>query len=139
MLQIMNKTNVFGAVQNSASSSSRISNFTKRFAVLTLLLLTVVLGTRAASYVFYYNGNYMYVNNGSIASTSTFSTACIWEGSNGGKFSNNGYYLVGNNNNNTLSLAKNQNQGTSWTINGNNLYFHSRTQQRLYYYYRGVR
>ncbi len=138
MLQIMKKTNVFGAVQNSASSSSRISNFTKRFAVLTLLLLTFVLGTRAASYVFYYNGNYMYVNNGSIASTSTFSTACIWEGGDGEKFSNNGFYLVGNNNNNTLSLAKNQNQGTSWTINGNNLYFHSRTQSRVNYYYRGV-
>ncbi|MBO5811781.1 MAG: hypothetical protein J6Q97_00995, partial [Bacteroidaceae bacterium] len=62
----MNKTNVFGAVQNSASSSSRISNLTKRLAVLTLLLLTFVLGTRAASYVFYYeatNGTKYYMAN----------------------------------------------------------------------------
>ncbi|MBO5834762.1 MAG: chitobiase/beta-hexosaminidase C-terminal domain-containing protein [Bacteroidales bacterium] len=127
------------SARNFARNSA--NNF-RRIAVLLVLLLSFAFGARAASYVFYYDGNYMYVNNGAIASTPTFSTACIWEGSNGGKFSNNGYYLVGNNNNNTLSLAKNQNQGTSWTINGNNLYFQNRTESAFIgstYFYRGVR
>ncbi|MBQ5573875.1 MAG: hypothetical protein IIU69_06295, partial [Bacteroidaceae bacterium] len=57
----MNKTNVFGAVQNSASSSSRISNFTKRLAVLTLLLLTFVLGARAQSVIM--SGDYFLTHN----------------------------------------------------------------------------
>ncbi|MBO5952151.1 MAG: hypothetical protein J6Q08_05490, partial [Bacteroidaceae bacterium] len=80
----MNKTNVFGAVQNSASSSSRISNFTKRFAVLTLLLLTFVLGTRAADYVISYtNGGttYYLARNGTtgVQRVTTFDpTTCIW-------------------------------------------------------------
>ena len=127
------------SARNFARNSA--NNF-RRITVLLVLLLSFAFGARAASYVFYYNGNYMYVNNGAIASTPTFSTACIWEGSNGGKFSNNGFYLVGNNNNNTLSLANNQNQGTSWTINGNNLYFQNRTQSVFIgsnYFYRGVR
>ena len=80
MLQIMKKTNVFGAVQNSASSSSRITNFTKRFAVLTLLLLTFVLGTRAQNYYVFLNdsGYYLENNNGSPRATTTFSPSCVW-------------------------------------------------------------
>ena len=87
MLQIMNKTNVFGAVQNSASSSSRISNFTKRFAVLTLLLLTFVLGTRAADYVISYtNGGttyYLGMNGNELQAKTTFDVTCVWTCLNG--------------------------------------------------------
>ena len=82
MLQIMNKTNVFGAVQNSASSSSRISNLTKRLAVLTALLLTFVLGARAADYVISYtNGGttyYLGMNGNSLQAKTTFDVTCVW-------------------------------------------------------------
>ena len=106
--------------------------------------MTFALGARAAQYVFYYSGNYMYVNNdGQLASTTTFSTACIWEGTSGNKFyavNSNGrtYYLRYNNG---LTVTNNQNNATNWTVNENNLYFQSRTSGGIMStsYYRSVR
>lgn len=121
MLQIMSKTNVFGAVQNSASSSSRISNFTKRFAVLTLLLLTFVLGARAADYVISYTNDggttyYLGMNGNSLQAKTTFDLTCIWEcrnGNNSPELSNRDSYSLRNKNNNTYYLT------TSCTRSGN--------------------
>ena len=146
MLQIMNKTNVFGVVQNSASSSFRISNFTKRFAVLTLLLLTFVLGTRAADYVISYtNGGttYYLARNGttSVQRVTTFDpTTCIWScssntaGTTAGTLnnSNNGYlfqtvngtrYFL-NAGTNALGLGTNAaaNNYYRWRTNGTYVY-----------------
>lgn len=137
MLQIMNKTNVFGAVQNSASSSSRISNFTKRFAVLTLLLLTFVLGARAAEYVFYNanHGFYLEFNGTNLVRTNTFNpSTCVWTGpadGNSGTFSiksgNSTYYLHYSNG---LTTTTNNNNATAWTIDKNKVYYRS---SRNYY------
>jgi hypothetical protein len=119
MLQIMDKTNVFGAVQNSASSSSRISNFTKRFALLTALLLTVVLGTKAADYVFTYtNGNTTYFLGQSTTPTTSFvPNASIYTGNSGSTFRNaNGYYIRYN-----RGLDISNTTGSNLTITNNNI------------------
>lgn len=159
MLQIMNKTNVFGAVQNSASSSSRISNFTKRFAVLTLLLLTFVLGARAADYVISYtNGGttYYLARNGTtgVQRVTTFDpTTCIWScasntaGTTAGTLNNsntygylfqtvNGtrYFLSAEDDALALvtSASSNNNSFTRWRTNGTYVY-NRYSNSRSYY------
>ncbi|MBO7259899.1 MAG: chitobiase/beta-hexosaminidase C-terminal domain-containing protein, partial [Bacteroidaceae bacterium] len=118
----MNKTNVFGAVQNSASSSSRILNFTKRLTVLTLLLLTFALGVRAADYVFlYYNSSTFHImqhnGSGTISDASTFTYAnCVWSGTSGGPFTNNGYYLYP-----SSSSVEAREQSSDCIISGNTI------------------
>lgn len=146
MLQIMNKTN-------------SISNFTKRFAVLTLLLLTFALGARAAEYVISYtNGGttYYLARNGTtgVQRVTTFDpTTCIWSCS-----SNTAGTIAGTlNNSNTYgylfqtvndtryflsaqvealalvtSASSNNNSFTRWRTNGT--YVYNRYSNRLYYY-----
>ena len=121
MLQIMNKTNVFGAVQNSASSSSSISNFTKRLAVLTLLLLTFVLGARAADYVITYTSGgttyYLGMNGNSLQAKTTFDPTCIWECCNGVdivQLSNRYSYSLRNRNNSEYYLTTSCTQQGNW-------------------------
>lgn len=55
----------------------------------------VLLGSTswAADYVFVSGNNFIYVNNGSLATTTTFSSAVIWSGTSGSTFQNNGRYL----------------------------------------------
>ena len=137
MLQIMKKTNVFGAVQNSASSSSRISNFTKRFAVFTLLLLTFILGVRAAEYVFTYtNGNTTYFLGQSTTPTTSFvPNASIYTGNSGSTFRNaNGYYIRYNN-----GLGINNTSGTNLTITNNNIAYVEEGWWSDTYYYLNIR
>ena len=133
---------------NGSHAAHNVYSPLRRLTLLVTLLMTFALGARAADYVFYYkSGNTTYflanTNNDNTpdAVTSFNPTTCIWEGDNGGKFSNNGRYLVGNNNNNTLTLTNSQNNGTNWTVNGNNLYFQSRRENAMitFYYYRGIR
>ena len=141
------KKNIITIINSTANgrAAHTIPTLMKRITVLLALIVSFAFGARAAQYVFYYSGNYMYVNNnGQLASTTTFSTACIWEGTSGNKFlavNSNGstYYLRYNNG---LTVTTNQNNATNWTVNGNNLYFQSRTSGSSYWptsYYRSVR
>ncbi|MBR4302774.1 MAG: chitobiase/beta-hexosaminidase C-terminal domain-containing protein [Bacteroidaceae bacterium] len=133
----MNKTNVFGAVQNSASSSSRISNFTKRFAVLTLLLLTFVLGARAADYVFTYtNGNNTYFLGESTTPTTSFvPNASIYSGTSGSTFRNAKNVYIRYND----GLAFSTTTGTNLTITNNNIAYVEEGRWGDTYYYLNMR
>lgn len=73
-----------------------------------------------------YNGNYLYVNNnGNLATSTTFDPSYVWEGTNGGSFSNNGRYLRGYGSGNwwnmSYQLEASQNQSSNWSINDNKL------------------
>lgn len=132
MLQFMNKTNVFGAVQNSASSSSRISNFTKRFAVLTLLLLTVVLGARAQSVIM--SGDYFLTHNiegtsVNAAGTTTFNPAtCLWQ------FAQDNYIRPADNNGSAITSNNNYLQYTSLTLGNDGFnWYRARSNENIYH------
>ncbi len=95
-------------------------------------------GTANGTYSFVItNGTYFLANqNGSIKAVTPFDpTTCIWtcSGSSSGTLSNNGYYLYYQNRNG-LSLSKTS--STTWTINGNNVYYESSSWFSYKYYIR---
>lgn len=68
----------------------------QRSLVAIALLVTCMLGVKAEQYVIYYQGGdgtkyYMANVDGTLTSTTTYDAAtCVWEGTSGGTFSNNG-------------------------------------------------
>ncbi len=62
--------------------------------VAILALAMTCSGMWAADYVFMSDSNYIIINNsGAITTTTTFSPSCLWSGTSGGAFTNNGFTL----------------------------------------------
>ena len=66
---------------------------TLRLAMLAVVTMIAALEAKAEDYVFMYNGHYLANNSGQISDVTTFDPAtCIWNGTSGGTFTNQGYY-----------------------------------------------
>lgn len=95
----------------------------------TLLVLTFSVTSRAEDYVFLYrsgnnNNNYAYNilsnNNGSATNTTTFSyNTCVWSGTSGSTFSNNGKYLYWS----SYYTPSLESSGQTLTIGSNRIYY----------------
>lgn len=103
------------------------TNILRRLALMTFLVMGFGVTSRAADYVFLYkNGNnyyFLYNNNGTASSLGYFSySTCVWSGTSGSSFSNNGRYLYPNNGTvisaNTANLTADNNYRISYTTGG---------------------
>ena len=126
----------------------------RKYLLMAALLLTGILPTQAADYVFTYNGGYLAVgNNGAIIYTTTFSPQCVWTCvsntgtlaastlSNTSRFlyttDGNGTrrWLVGSTTNGAAITTTTTAPGTAyWQNNNSNLYY--RDGYSFYAYYR---
>ncbi len=96
----MNRTTISNRLNNLELSKIRIANPSQRTPLLRqLMLLAVMLFAGTAwgqQYVFMYNNNYLANtnNDATIDNANTFDpNTCIWSGTSGSTFSNNGWYL----------------------------------------------
>lgn len=70
-----------------------IPQLLRRVVAICLLALASV-GAWAADYVFMQGSNYIIISGGSLTTTTTFNpSTCLWSGTSGGAFTNNGYTL----------------------------------------------
>ena len=90
------KQNAKHIADTSAHNTRKAHNLWQRCLMAIALLVTCTLGAKAEQYVIYYdNGTTRYYmaidDNGNIKSTTTYdSNTCIWSGTSGERFSNNG-------------------------------------------------
>ena len=62
--------------------------------MLAVVTMIAAVEAKAEDYVFMYNGHYLANISGQISDVTTFNpTTCIWNGTSGGTFTNQGYYL----------------------------------------------
>lgn len=118
--------------------------FFRRLGMLAILLVTFVLGTRAASYVFYYeaaNGTKYYMANVSntLTAVTTYNVGtCVWEGESGGVFSNNGRNICFNASTNMESPVSLEGSSRNLTIGNDGLYYDGSWYDFYIYYKNGT-
>ncbi len=96
----MNRTTISNRLNNLELSKIRIANPSQRTPLLRQLMLLAVMlfagTTWGQQYVFMYNNNYLANTNNDVTidNANTFDpNTCIWSGTSGSTFSNNGWYL----------------------------------------------